>query len=110
MQNRIYEFVTGIETAVQPDSGTPTLANDIVTKSYVDGILGTDKQEQCGGVSNGSNVTFTVTQTPLSAASFRLYLNGVYQRLTTHYTRSGTTITMVVAPEASQELDAVYKY
>lgn len=51
------------------------------------------------GTINGSNVTFTVPNTITTALA--LYLaNSVYQP-TTDFTTSGTTITMVVAPDAS---------
>ena len=103
---RVYDFTTGIETGTQPDAGTPTLSNDLVTLGFV----GTRKQESVSGTVNGVNVTFTVSQTPLNADGFQLYVNGVLQRLTTHYTRSGVTITMVTAPESGQELDAIYVY
>lgn len=36
MQARIYEFNVGITASTQPDAGTPTLANDLVTKAYFD--------------------------------------------------------------------------
>lgn len=39
-QTRLYEFNVGIEASTQPDAGTPTLANDLVTKSYADSIAG----------------------------------------------------------------------
>lgn len=35
MNPRIIEFITGIETSVQPDAGTPTDNNDVITLSYV---------------------------------------------------------------------------
>jgi hypothetical protein len=38
--SRIYEFTVGVETSVQPDAGVPTLANDVVTKGYVDALPG----------------------------------------------------------------------
>lgn len=103
---RVYDFTTGITTGTQPDAGTPSDSNDLVTLGFV----GTQKQEQVSGTVNGSNVTFTVSQTPISADSFQLYQDGVLLRVTTHYTRSGTTITMVTAPETGQELDAIYRY
>lgn len=106
IKTRAYEFVTGIQTSTQPDAGTPTLANDLVTLGFV----GTPKQEQVSGTVNGVNVTFTVSQTPVSADSFQLYQDGVLLRLTTHYTRSGSTITMVTAPTTGQELDAIYRF
>lgn len=37
-KTRLYEFVSGIETSTQPDAGTPTDPNDLVTKSYADGL------------------------------------------------------------------------
>jgi hypothetical protein len=33
---RLYEFTNGAETSTQPDAGTPSAANDLVTKSYAD--------------------------------------------------------------------------
>jgi len=36
MKQRMYEFTTGINTSTQPDAGTPTLANDLITKGYAD--------------------------------------------------------------------------
>lgn len=110
MKNRIYTFVTGIETSVQPDSGTPTAANDIVTKDYVDnavsGATGTEAQE---GFS-GPGTIFVLANTPLSAARVKVYQNGVFMRQGTHYTLAGATITMASALAADQLLDVVYIY
>jgi hypothetical protein len=110
MQNRIYEFIAGIETAAQPDSGTPTLANDIVTKSYVDaaigGATGTPAQEGFAG----PGTVFVLANTPSSVASVKVYKNGVFQRQGTHYNIAVATITMVSALTASQDLDVVYDY
>lgn len=103
---RVYDFTTGIETGTQPDAGTPTLANDLVTLSFI----GTPKQEAVSGTVDGVNVTFTVSQTPINDDSFQLYQNGVLLRRVTHYTRSGVTITMITAPVSGQDLDAVYRY
>lgn len=35
MQSRLYEFLVGVETSVQPDAGSPVADNDLVTKGYV---------------------------------------------------------------------------
>lgn len=35
-KTRAYEFLTGFEASAQPDAGTPTLPNDLVTLSYLD--------------------------------------------------------------------------
>ena len=40
MNARLYEFNVGITASTQPDAGTPTLANDLVTKDYVDSVAG----------------------------------------------------------------------
>ena len=40
MKIRLYEFTTGIETSVQPDAGTPTLTNDLVTLGYISALAG----------------------------------------------------------------------
>lgn len=109
MKNRIYEFVTGIETSVQPDSGTPTDPNDIVTKSYADGLisgLGTEFQEAFAGP--GTN--FTLTHVPLAAVRVKLFVNGSFQTQGVHYTISGANITMTSALASDQTLDAVYFY
>lgn len=107
MKNRLYEFVTGIETSVQPDSGTPALANDIVTKGYVDAAVaasGTEAQESFAG----PGTVFVLPFTPTAAANVKVYQNGVFQRQGTHYTLAGATITMTSALVAGQELDVVY--
>lgn len=108
-QPRLYEFNVSVTASAQPDAGTPTLPNDVLTLSYFTGI-GTAKQEPLSGLVNGVNVTFTITQTPTSDDAFQLYQNGVLLRRVTHYTRAGTTITMVAAPVVGQDLDAVYRY
>lgn len=41
MKTRLYELVTGVESSIQPDAGTPTLANDLITKGYADSNYGT---------------------------------------------------------------------
>jgi hypothetical protein len=70
----------------------------------------TRTHETPSGLVNSSNTIFSVSQTPFGAGYFDLYLDGVLLRETTHYTRSGVTITMTTAPETGQELDAVFWY
>lgn len=110
MKNRIYEFVTGIETSVQPDSGTPADPNDIVTKSYVDALVGsgvgTEEQESFAGPGS----VFVLAHTPIAAKRVKVYVNGSFQTQGVHYTISGATITMTSAIAADQTLDAVYTY
>lgn len=73
------------------------------------GVAGTNLQEQLIGVVDGVNVTFATTQLPLSAGSFTLFVNGIYQAPTS-YSRSGQTITMGSPPAIGQQVDAVYVY
>ena len=109
MQVRAYEFITGIETSTQPDSGTPMLANDVVTKSYVDSFLtgaGNPYQESFAG----PGTIFTLTNTPTAASAVAAFVNGVFQRQGTDYTIAGQVITMGVALTGAQSLDVFYQY
>lgn len=74
------------------------------------GAGGTDIQEVPTGTIDSSNTAFTLSQTPISNASVKIYLDGVFQRQGTHYTITGTAITFTTAPATGQELDAVYEY
>ena len=69
----------------------------------------TSVTETPAGTLNGTNVTFTLGFTPATGSLF-LFLNGVEQVLTTDYTRSGTTITYTVAPDASDLMVAQYTH
>lgn len=76
---------------------------------------GTWLQEAPTGTVNGSNVTFTLSQTPAANFCVNLSLDGVTQRQGAglEYTISGTTITMTTAPLAvpiAQTLWAIYTY
>ena len=66
------------------------------------------EDENPSGAINGSNVTFTLAQTPLENAAVELYQDGLKLEYTTDYTISGTTITMVTAPVVGQSLRANY--
>ena len=70
----------------------------------------TDIQEAPAGVIDNSNTAFTLSQTPVSAASVALYKNGRLLIQGTDYTLAGTTITMTTAPNFAEELYAVYRY
>ncbi len=62
------------------------------------------------GLINSANSIFTISQSPAGSEYFDLYLDGLLLDLTTHYTRTGTTINMVTAPLFGQTLRAVYWY
>lgn len=67
-------------------------------------------QEALTGTVNGSNVTFTVSQIPYSAAEFSLYVDGIGQRNGVDYTivLSTKTITFTAAPVTGQYTWAHY--
>jgi len=56
---------------------------------------------------NSSNVTFTLANSPV-AGSLEVFLNGLRQLLTTHFTLSGDTITFVTAPQTGDNLRVNY--
>jgi hypothetical protein len=60
------------------------------------------------GLINGSNVAFTLAANPNPDTSLEVYLNGVHLQVTTDYTLSGTTLTMLVAPETDMILQVNY--
>jgi hypothetical protein len=74
-------------------------------------VLGdvTNKEVPSGTI-NGSNVTFTLSFSPVSSDSLNLFLDRGMLELTTHYSISGVTITMVTAPAVGQSLYASYQY
>lgn len=73
-------------------------------------VNGTEMQEMLTGTVNGVNTSFTTSRTPISAAGFKLYRSGALMILGTHYTRSGTTVTMAIPPSSPQTIHAVYWY
>ncbi len=64
--------------------------------------------ETPSGLVNGSNVTYTLVNSPI-VGTLKLYLNGQRQTYTTDYTLSGSTITMVVAPVTGDIIRADYE-
>lgn len=70
----------------------------------------TEIQEVPSGAIDGTNNTFTLSQTPVGNASVKVYLDGLFQRQGIDYSISGATITMTVAPAIGQTLDANYDY
>ena len=65
--------------------------------------------ETPSGTVNGSNVTFTLSQTPFdSNDSVQVYLDGLKKDRVTEWTVSGTTITFVTAPALGQTVRVNY--
>lgn len=56
----------------------------------------------------GAGLVFTLAYEPVQDAGVQVYVNGSLQRLTTDFTISGQTLTMVVALEATDSLDVMY--
>jgi hypothetical protein len=68
-----------------------------------------DNETPVGAV-NGSNVTYTLAETPSPAASLRLHVNGLLNLAGgVDYTLSGKIITMTYAPWAGSRLRAWYR-
>lgn len=63
--------------------------------------------ETPSGAINGSNVSFTLANTPV-VWSVAVYLNGLLQTVSDDYTISGSTITYTVAPIAGDVLKVKY--
>jgi hypothetical protein len=70
----------------------------------------TEAQEVPTGTIDNSNTAFTLANTPTSAASVKLYLDGLIQVQGTDYTIAGAAITMTVAPNFGQTLYADYTF
>lgn len=60
------------------------------------------------GTINGSNVTFTLSETPVSGAAVMIALDGGVSTNGTDFTVSGTTVTFAVAPATGTEMFAMY--
>lgn len=69
---------------------------------------GTAFQETPAGAVNSSNVTFTLSQAPGSAAALDLFLDGLILYQGVDYSLSGSTITMTSPPLFGQTLYATY--
>lgn len=91
-------LVAGSGITVTPASPNITIASTV----------GAPYQETPTGAINGVNVTFTLGTAPTSLAAFSLYQDGLLLEPTADYSVSGTTITMVTAPNFGQTLYAVY--
>jgi hypothetical protein len=90
-QNKDYTLADSADVA-----GKIAIANYIVRESPT-------------GTYNSSNTTFTLAHTPISGKE-EVYVNGVQQELTTDYTISGATLTMIVAPRSTDKIRATYIY
>ena len=51
---------------------------------------------------------FTLTETPLNVNTITVFVNGIYQKPTTNYTVSGTTLTLAAGAVAGDEVDVIH--
>ena len=51
---------------------------------------------------------FTLTETPLNVNTITVFVNGIYQKPTTNYTVSGTTLTLTAGAVAGDEVDVIH--
>ena len=72
-------------------------------------VYNTVVREVPSGARNGTNLTFTLANTPATGMEM-LFLNGLLQAITDDYSISGNTITMVVPPKTTDKLVSTYYY
>ena len=51
---------------------------------------------------------FTLTETPLNVNTITVFVNGIYQKPTTNYSVSGTTLTLTAGAVAGDEVDVIH--
>lgn len=90
-----------IKTTV--NANETTLGGKAATSSFVE-------NEVPGGAVNGINVNYSISFTPVSEASVKIYKNGMRQKGGgVDYSVSGTTIVMATAPETGDLLLVDYR-
>jgi hypothetical protein len=57
---------------------------------------------------NGSTTAFTLSQAPFNTGHVQVFQDGLLLTITTDYTISGTTLTMITAPVLGQTLLVIY--
>ena len=94
--------VLASDTSITVASGGISVSTAYVTSHKI-------TRETPSGVLNGSNVTFTLANTPLSGTE-EVHFNGILQEAGagTDYTISGLTITMLTAPVSTDKIRVSY--
>ena len=57
---------------------------------------------------DAGDTNFTLTETPLNVNTITVFVNGIYQKPTTNYTVSGTTLTLTAGAVAGDEVDVIH--
>jgi len=89
-------------TMLLPQGGNSTLVSEIATQTLTNKTIGVS-QLTCNtrnATGDGSTVAFTVTS-GMTVDNVLVFVNGVFQRPTSDYTVSGTTLTFGTAPVAA---------
>ena|SRR3990167_3506777 len=106
-------YVTTLLAVSSSDEVTPVVlwADPTTHRLLVSGSSFADQETPTGTI-NGTNVTFTLANTPSPAGSLQLFLNGVIMERGAgkDYTTSTVTITFATAPQTSSILLAWYRY
>jgi len=86
-------------TMLLPKGGNSTLVSEIATQTLTNKTIGVGQLtgNTRAYTGDGSTVAFTVTD-GMTVQNTLVFLNGVFQRPTTDYTISGTTLTFGTAP------------
>jgi hypothetical protein len=101
------------DVVAQTDNGMPLQKVSFYPRRATSSLFGTVRpieNEIPSGSINGSNTTFTLANSPSPASSLRLHKNGLRLLPTTHYSLSGSTITIAVAPATGDNLVADYRF
>ena len=89
-------------TMLLPQGGNSTIVSEIATQTLTNKTIGVS-QLTCNtrnATGDGSTVAFTVTS-GMTVDNVLVFVNGVFQRPTTDYSVSGTTLTFGTAPIAA---------
>ena len=57
---------------------------------------------------NAGDTNFTLSETPLNVNTITVFVNGIYQKPTTNYTVSGTTLTLTAGAVVGDEVDVIH--
>ncbi len=89
-------------TMLLPQGGNSTLVSEIATQTLTNKTIGVGQVtgNTRAYTGDGSTVAFTVTS-GMTVQNTLVFLNGVFQRPTSDYTVSGTTLTFGTAPVAA---------
>ena len=89
-------------TMLLPQGGNSTLVSEIATQTLTNKTIGVGQLtgNTRAYTGDGSTVAFTVTS-GMTVQNTLVFLNGVFQRPTSDYTVSGTTLTFGTAPVAA---------